>query len=40
MVRNKVKLIIGNAEYTLLTEDDTKYVTELGKEVEVVIPEI
>ncbi len=34
MVRNKVKLIIGNAEYTLLTEDDTKYVTELGKEVD------
>ena len=34
MIKNKVKLVIGGAEYTLLTEDDVKYVTDLGKEVD------
>ena len=34
MERNKVKLNIGGAEYSVLTEDDVKYVAELGKEVD------
>lgn len=34
MIKNKVKLVIGGAEYTLLTEDDVKYVSDLGREVD------
>lgn len=34
MVRNKVKLTIAGAEYAILTEDDVKYVAELGKDVD------
>lgn len=34
MERNKVKLSIGGAEYSVLTEDDVKYVQELGKELD------
>lgn len=34
MERNKVKLNIGGAEYSVLTEDDVKYVQELGKELD------
>lgn len=34
MDRNKVKLHIGGAEYSVITEDDVKYVAELGKEVD------
>ena len=30
----KVKLVVGGAEYTLITDDDVKYVQELGKEVD------
>lgn len=37
MVRNKVKLMIAGAEYAILTEDDVKYVSELGKEVDLAI---
>lgn len=34
MVKNKIKLVIGSAEYTLLSEDEPKYVMELGNEVD------
>lgn len=34
MVRNKVKLNIAGAEYAIVTEDDVKYVSELGKDVD------
>lgn len=34
MVRNKVKLMIAGAEYSILTEEDVKYVSDLGKEVD------
>ena len=34
MVRNKVKLNIAGAEYAIITEDDVKYVAELGKDVD------
>ena len=34
MVRNKVKLSIAGAEYSVITEDDVKYVAELGKDVD------
>lgn len=34
MDRNKVKLNIGGSQYGILTEDDVKYVQELGKEVD------
>lgn len=37
MVRNKVRLMIAGAEYAILTEDDVKYVSELGKEVDLAI---
>ncbi len=37
MVRNKVKLMIAGAQYSILTEDDVKYVAELGKEVDLAI---
>ena len=34
MVRNKVKLSIAGAEYSVITEDEVKYVAELGKDVD------
>ncbi len=34
MDRNKVKLSIAGAEYSVITEDDVKYVAELGKDVD------
>ena len=37
MVRNKVKLSIAGAEYSVVTEDDVKYVAELGKDVDLAI---
>lgn len=40
MERNKVKLNIGGAEYSILTEDDVKYVSQLGKEVDTVLAKI
>lgn len=33
MIKNKVKLTIGGAEYAIVTEDDIAYVTELGAEL-------
>ncbi|MGN1418014.1 MAG: cell division protein ZapA [Acutalibacteraceae bacterium] len=40
MERNKVKLNIGGAEYSVLTEDDVKYVSDLGKEVDKMLANI
>ena len=37
MVRNKVKLSIAGAEFSVVTEDDVKYVAELGKDVDLAI---
>lgn len=37
MERNKVKLNIGGAEYSIITEDDVKYVAALGKEVDMAL---
>lgn len=34
MVKNKVKLTIGGAEYPIVTEDDVKYALELGEELD------
>ena len=34
MVRNKVKLTIAGAQYAIITEDDVKYVSDLGKDVD------
>ncbi len=34
MIKNKVKLLIGGAEYAIITEDDINYVTELGAELD------
>lgn len=34
MAVNKVKLRIGGTEYSILAEDDVKYVQELGKELD------
>ena len=34
MVRNKIKLSIAGADYSIITEDDVNYVSELGKEVD------
>ena len=34
MVRNKVKLSIAGADYSIITEDDVNYVSDLGKEVD------
>lgn len=39
MVKNKVKLTIGGAEYPIITEDDPKYVTELGLELDEALKE-
>lgn len=33
MIKNRVKLTIGGAEYAIITEDDINYVTELGAEL-------
>lgn len=33
MIKNRVKLTIGGAEYAIVTEDDVAYVTELGAEL-------
>ncbi|MBQ3137284.1 MAG: cell division protein ZapA [Clostridia bacterium] len=35
MAVNKVKLTIGGASYSILAEDDVKYVQELGKELDI-----
>lgn len=40
MEKNRVKLVVGGAEYTVLAEDDAKYVQELGKEVDNALTEI
>ena len=37
MVRNKVKLSIAGSEFSVITEDDVKYVAELGKDVDLAI---
>ena len=37
MVRNKVKLTIAGAQYSIITEDDVKYVSDLGKDVDLAI---
>lgn len=34
MTKNKIKLLIGGAEYPIITEDDTSYVEELGAELD------
>lgn len=34
MEKNKVKLNIGGAEYAIITEEDVKYVRDLGREVD------
>lgn len=33
MIKNRVTLTIGGAEYAIITEDDVNYVTELGAEL-------
>ncbi len=40
MSANKVKLNIAGAEYTVLAEDDIKYVQSLGKALDIKISEI
>lgn len=40
MAVNKVKLSIGGTEYSILAEDDVKYVQELGKELDIAFSEI
>ncbi len=40
MERNKVKLHIAGAEYSILTEEDVKYVANLGREVDMSIANI
>lgn len=40
MERNKVKLNIGGAQYAILTEDDVKYVVELGREVDLALSQV
>ena len=34
MIKNRVKLMIGGAEYPIVTEDDISYVNELGAELD------
>ncbi len=34
MIKNRVKLTIGGAEYAIITEDDVNYVTELGAQLD------
>lgn len=40
MDRNKVKLNIGGAEYSILTDDDVSYALALGKEVDLALDKI
>ena len=40
MAVNKVKLSIGGTEYSILAEDDVKYVQELGKELDIAFSKI
>ncbi|MCI6771720.1 MAG: cell division protein ZapA [Oscillospiraceae bacterium] len=40
MDRNKVKLNIGGAEYSILTDDDASYAIALGKEVDLALDKI
>lgn len=40
MDRNKVKLHIGGAEYSILTDDDASYAVALGKEVDLALAKI
>ncbi len=40
MAVNKVKLTIGGASYSILAEDDVKYVQELGKELDIAFTKI
>ena len=40
MEKNKVKLNIGGAEYSVLTEEDVKYVADLGKEVDRMLAQV
>lgn len=40
MAVNKVKLSIGGTEYSILAEDDVKYVQELGKELDTAFTKI
>lgn len=39
MIKNKIKLLIGGAEYPIVTEDDPKYVLELGAELDEALKE-
>lgn len=39
MIKNKIKLTIGGAEYPIITEDDPKYVAELGAELDAALKE-
>ncbi len=34
MIKNRIKLTVGGAEYPIITEDDPKYVAELGAELD------
>ncbi len=40
MAVNKVKLSIGGTEYSILAEDDVKYVQTLGKELDLAFSKI
>lgn len=40
MAVNKVKLNIGGTDYSILAEDDVKYVQELGKELDIAFSKI
>ena len=40
MERNKVKLNIAGSEYSVITEDEIKYVQELGKEIDMAIAKV
>lgn len=40
MEKNRVKLVVGGAEYAVITDDETKYVQELGKEVDAALEKI
>lgn len=40
MAVNKVKLNIGGTDYSILAEDDVKYVQELGKELDAAFTKI
>ena len=40
MEKNKVRLSIGGADYTISTEDDPKYVLSLGDELDAMLTRI